>query len=104
MFEVDSELERSAAAVIRVGLSKLSILLSRHHDGGLGKKSNLFLARFLAGPAEPRPYGLVGARVAARQSAELPLHLWPTRIPGTSRPGPAGSASTIVSCYGESRS
>jgi hypothetical protein len=57
-----------------------------------------FIARFLARGA------LIGARrrcsSATRkpESAEPPLHLWQTRMPGTVRPGPAGSAST-TSCY-----
>ncbi len=31
--------------------------------------------------------GAAARGVAARQSAELPLHLWPTRIPGQKGPG-----------------
>ena len=39
-------------------------------------------------------------RIPDGRSAEPPLvHLWQTRIPGTVRPGPAGSSST-TSCYG----
>ncbi len=55
----------------------------------------LFIARFLA----RGPY-----RRAALQLGEAPsrLYLWQTRIPGTSRPGPAGFAST-TSCYGRVR-
>jgi hypothetical protein len=43
-----------------------------------GVISKVFIARFLARSA------LIGSRRAAWQSlsAELPLHLWPTRIPG----------------------
>ncbi len=39
-------------------------------------------------------------KVRRRRGEELPLHLWPTRIPGT---GPAGSVST-TSCYGQADS
>ncbi len=55
-------------------------------DGGLAPGmnrkiiSNIFIARFLARGV------LIGARLAVRQTAELPLHLLPTRLPGSARP------------------
>ncbi len=62
--------------------------------GGLISQVTVLIARFLArrdaliGPAAARG-------VAARQSAELPLHLWPTRIPGQQGPGHPGRQALL---------
>jgi hypothetical protein len=42
--------------------------------------------------------------VAAQQSAKLPLHLWRTRIPGTSKPAPAGSLAVSTTKCDENKS
>ncbi len=88
---VDSDRSAAAAAI---GLSKLSSWAA------MAELCRIYLLLVFS-PAAP----LQARGVAARQRAELPLHLssWKlTRIPGTSRPGPAGSAST-TSCYGISK-
>jgi hypothetical protein len=59
-------------------------------------------AAAVIGLTQRRQAQLIGARRCS--SAKPPSCLWSesTRIPGTWKPGPAGSVSTI-SCYGEDR-